>query len=140
MVREAARRAACQNNIRQIALGLEHFHAQRNRFPYGWNQENATGDTGWSWMAYNLTFVEQQNLFDAIDLQRTVTDSMHDQLRMTRIPLLFCPSSPDNTVDSFPLNASTDRDDPAFPIELARSQYVGCIGSVVPVQAIRRGT
>ncbi len=140
MVREGARRAACQNKIRQIALGLENFHAQRNRFPYGWNEENATGDTGWSWMAYNLPFVEQANLFDAIDLQRMVTDPVHDELRTVRIPLMFCPSSPDNTTDTFPLAGVSERMDVTFPVELARSQYVGCIGSVIPIRAIRGGT
>ena len=35
MVREAARRAGCQNNIRQIGLAVENYHTQLNQYPSG---------------------------------------------------------------------------------------------------------
>ena len=45
-VREAARRASCQNNIRQITLGLENYHSQHNHFPHGWNQKQGIANSG----------------------------------------------------------------------------------------------
>ncbi len=144
VVRESARRVACQNKIRQIAIGLENFHSQRNRYPYGWNQEHGGGDSGWSWMAYNLPFVEQANLYDLIDLNAKVTDPIHEQLRTTSLPLMICPSSPDKNISTFQLPGQTGlMPDPGtieFPVELARSQYVGCIGSVDTASSIMAGT
>ncbi len=143
MVREAARRTSCRNNIRQIAIGLENFHSQRNRYPYGWNEENETGDSGWSWMAYNLPFVEQGNLSDLIDLNTKVSDPFHDQVRKTTLPLMMCASSPDRRVGTFQLPAQKGlQPDPnavKFPIEMARSQYVGCIGSAEDTGSILDG-
>ena len=46
VVRESVRLTSCKNNIRQVAIGLENYHSQRNRYPYGWNQENGGGDSG----------------------------------------------------------------------------------------------
>src|SRR5215216_363933 len=33
--REAARRAQCVNNLKQLGIGLQNYHSARNRFPQG---------------------------------------------------------------------------------------------------------
>ena len=140
-VRESARRAACQNNIRQVALALEHHHSQRNRYPYGWNEENGTNCSGWGWMAYSLPFVEQSNLAHQIEYQIDIRDPQFETLLQTTIPILFCPSSPDKERGTFQLNRRNGNfaDDPLFPVELARTQYVGCIGTLTETPTILRG-
>lgn len=148
MVREAARRTACQNRIRQIAIGLANFHSQRLKYPYGWNEKAGPGESGWSWMAYNLPFVEQQPLYDQIDFSVAMTDTAYDSLRTTVLPELFCPSSTDRNLETFQLEPTPElavrsergQLEVDFPVELARSQYIGCIGSVEPLESIIGGT
>src|SRR6266851_8856619 len=71
-VREAAARAQCQNNLKQIALGLHHYHDAYKKFPntfyggYG-NTPPAGGYKStsmcWSFLAKMLPYIEQDNLY-----------------------------------------------------------------------------
>jgi prepilin-type processing-associated H-X9-DG protein len=69
--REAASRTHCQNNLRQIGIALQGFHAEFKRFPpsYGTVGEKA------SWLGHIRRFVEQANA--------TAEDV---------IPVYYCPS------------------------------------------------
>ena len=134
-VREAARRTACQNNIRQIGLGLQNFHSQHIHFPHGWNAKNGHGESGWGWLAYTLPFLEQSSLYDQIDFSVRMTHLDHNDVVTKRIDLLFCPSSPARNIDTFDLTEvyleqSNDERNTGFPFEVARTNYVGSIGSL----------
>jgi prepilin-type N-terminal cleavage/methylation domain-containing protein/prepilin-type processing-associated H-X9-DG protein len=61
-VREAANKAKCQNNLRQIALGLHDYHDTYKVLPQGEAFEYPT--FYWSWLAQLLPFVEQGPLYD----------------------------------------------------------------------------
>jgi prepilin-type N-terminal cleavage/methylation domain-containing protein/prepilin-type processing-associated H-X9-DG protein len=58
--REAARRAQCTNNQKQIGLGLHNVHSAENRFPPGAN------DNGALWTAWLAPYYEQTNLANAM--------------------------------------------------------------------------
>ena len=58
--REAARRAQCVNNEKQIGLGLHNVLSSENRFPPGAN------DNGAMWTAWIASFYEQGNLANAM--------------------------------------------------------------------------
>jgi len=58
--REAARRAQCTNNLKQIGIALHNIHSSENRFPPGAN------DNGAMWSAWLTRFYEQGNLADAM--------------------------------------------------------------------------
>jgi len=74
--REAARRAQCINNLKQIGLALHNYHDQNNKFPPGALVPN-TGNlmtTIWgpnstylSWRALILPQMEQGNAYNAIN-------------------------------------------------------------------------
>lgn len=102
MVREAARRTQCGNNIRQLGLALHLHHDSFSELPYGWDQ------LGWTWGAKILPYIEQNNLADT--LVRTEFglgqwgvgggDTPNELAAATKIPIIRCPSSP--VRDSYP--------------------------------------
>jgi prepilin-type N-terminal cleavage/methylation domain-containing protein/prepilin-type processing-associated H-X9-DG protein len=65
--REAARRARCANNLRQIGVGLQDYHVTHGAFPPGYlgSLADYTGPH-WTWSAYLLPHLEQQPLYQAL--------------------------------------------------------------------------
>src|SRR5262249_55202190 len=67
-VREAAARAQCSNNMKQIVLAAHNFHDVYKRFPGnsqsegGWDWNYQKNRRSWSWLARMLPFLEQGNL------------------------------------------------------------------------------
>ncbi|MCR9116876.1 MAG: DUF1559 domain-containing protein [bacterium] len=68
--REAARRTQCNNNLKQLGLGVQNYHDINRHMPYGGSDGptntccSATVRTGWSWAYQLLPFIEQQNIHD----------------------------------------------------------------------------
>ena len=96
-VREAARRTACLNNIRQMGLALHNYESAMGKFPAGWNTDDEMvyiSEPGWGWSATILPFIEQQNLYDQIDLDIAIDDPIHEQFIQTPIEVYMCPSDP----------------------------------------------
>ena len=58
--REAARRAQCTNNLKQIALGMHNYHETLGSLPPG-----IKGCCQGTWLVYTLPFVEQQAMYNA---------------------------------------------------------------------------
>ena len=59
--REAARRSQCQNNLKQLGIGLHQFHTAVGNFPPGEVGVN-TNDIGWG--AYLLPYIDQVALYN----------------------------------------------------------------------------
>jgi prepilin-type N-terminal cleavage/methylation domain-containing protein/prepilin-type processing-associated H-X9-DG protein len=75
--RDAARRSACTNNVKQLALGMHNFHSARKSFPpavnviYPPNQDWYGPPTGMlpfscNWAVFLLPYVEEQPLYQRI--------------------------------------------------------------------------
>src|SRR4026209_2469997 len=67
--REAARRAQCTNNLKQIGLSMQNYHDTFRSFPFGKGAAypGAAGYARWSAHALLLPFMEQKPLHDNID-------------------------------------------------------------------------
>jgi prepilin-type N-terminal cleavage/methylation domain-containing protein len=87
-VRGAARRAVCQNNLRQIGLGILNYESARNHYPPGSRPLAAH-----SWCTLILPHVEQKNLFDSIDLSVPWNAPQNLDQCQTDIVTFVCPSS-----------------------------------------------
>jgi prepilin-type N-terminal cleavage/methylation domain-containing protein len=102
--REAARRTQCNNNLKQIGLGIQNFHDIRQECVPAWlTTNNSTGANGAgsnnraAWTLLVLPFMEQQNVYDLMDLATTLNanpaqPANHITLRSTSISTYFCPS------------------------------------------------
>ncbi len=153
-VREAAARATCQNNLKQIVLAGHNYHAAEGRFPSGFLATSSPGTVsgwralaphnpahfapGWSAFALLLPYLEQDNLFRQINLAQPILDPANSAAvtaaRNGRFGLFVCPSdtTPRN-VDLFDygeVGAHTAFSGSGTVIaNLPVSSYVACIGS-----------
>ncbi len=137
-VREAARRVKCQNNIRQIVIGLQNYHSAHEHFPPGWSMKASQEEPGWGWMAWSLPYVEQNNIFDQIDWNTNIRDPKHDAVRTLVLDVMFCPSSQFAMYPTFNLEGA-DETDTSYPEEIALAQYVGSVGSIVDFEQMEDG-
>ncbi len=65
--REAARRAQCQNNLKNIALGVLNYHAAVKRFPIGFVSTGpGDGIEAWAWSTFTLPYLEEQAIYDRL--------------------------------------------------------------------------
>lgn len=96
-IREAANRMKCSNNLKQIGLGFQNYHATYDRFPSGYISgapaTNAEGTgPGWGWGTMLLPYVEQDNLFRQINLNLDIAHATNATARTTALNLYRCPS------------------------------------------------
>jgi len=96
--REAARRAQCKNNLKQIGLGLHNYHDAFNVFPP--TTCIGPGDGGeWSLVARILPYIERDTIYDTLNFSldyNQVSEAFPFGAKATRVPVLICPSDPND--------------------------------------------
>jgi prepilin-type N-terminal cleavage/methylation domain-containing protein len=118
--REAAQRLTCQNNLKQIGLGLHNYYSANGFMPaYGFNfgdpgmppiipagaspNGNPYGaqNRGYSLQYLILPYLEEGNLYQLGDLTHSIIDPMNlpsplgnNPAGTYRIPVFLCPSNP----------------------------------------------
>lgn len=92
--REAARRAQCKNNLKQIGLALHNYHATHNIFPPGYvaGAPWPLTTSGWSWCAMLLPDLDQGSLYDEINFSLPIENSANLPVPAQTLPALICPS------------------------------------------------
>ncbi len=103
--REAARRAQCQNNLKQIGLALINFESGKGHLPYAvdpvTNPANPVDYPKFTWITYILPQLEQNALYDQLNFDYAPLDGtnapQNPQLVRNQLEALLCPSDPENT-------------------------------------------
>jgi prepilin-type N-terminal cleavage/methylation domain-containing protein/prepilin-type processing-associated H-X9-DG protein len=111
-VREAAARATCQNNLKQIGLAVHNYHDSYGFFPAsGWTKAGAGNPAGkWhSWRSAVLPYVEQDNLRRLFDLSFHWWEGPNLQAAAVPVKLYECPSTPTRV----PITAAVAKPSPA---------------------------
>jgi prepilin-type N-terminal cleavage/methylation domain-containing protein len=111
-VREASHRASCLNNLKQIGLAAQNYVSVVRTFPAGYLSKfhSPTGmssrvvshghpgiftkpqATGWGWGYLLLPFLEQQGLYDSVDLSLPVESPSNRGPRETILKVYVCPA------------------------------------------------
>ena len=90
--REAARRAQCQNHLKQLGLGLHNYLDANNSLPPGYFYQAGYGWGGFGWGTAILPQVEQGPLFDAANFDLPAWSVENVTICIARISYHLCPS------------------------------------------------
>ena len=91
--REAARRAQCKNNLKQIALAMHNYHDSYGTFPPAVTY-SADGKPMHSWRVLLLPFLDEVALHAQYNMNEPWNSPANSQL-LSRMPKVYaCPSSP----------------------------------------------
>jgi len=142
--RDAARRISCLNNLKQIALSLQSYHATHDVFPSGSVDE--TGPIAsvahghqMSWIAATLPFMEQQGVFNAINFDHGAFATENQTARTTTMKTFNCPDSAPEASGWIPSSLSWNGG-VGSPWEVGTSTYVGVHHDLeAPIDADNRG-
>ena len=101
--REAARRTACTNKVKQLGLAVHNYHDVRKRFPPGVSRDQtpygsrpAGGNWGGrGWFCHLMAFLEEDQLGSALEAESAGGGSMINPSagRDVEMPSIRCPSS-----------------------------------------------
>jgi prepilin-type N-terminal cleavage/methylation domain-containing protein len=143
--REAARRAQCVNNMKQVGLAMHNYHQVNDCFPPGFYQQRNSANAlvanqDFSALARMLGFLEQQPLYNAANFSIScyndaVGEAINSTATRTRILTLLCPSAP---LPTFTLFAGASNDLPGSPVAPGNN-YLASMGSSLEYDASQGG-
>jgi prepilin-type N-terminal cleavage/methylation domain-containing protein/prepilin-type processing-associated H-X9-DG protein len=132
-VREAAARAQCENNMKQILIAAHSYHDLNKHFPPnsqdegGWNWTYQQNARSWSWLARLLPYLEEGALFEQARIDTNTF--LQSQAYLTiGLAQFFCPSDNSRTIspDMNRANLGTIAGTPGIAVAL--SNYKGVTG------------
>src|SRR5205809_396349 len=88
-VREAANRTQCQNNMRQLGLGLHNYISVMGVLPMG-----RQPTTNASVLAQILPYLEQANKYAKFDFTQDLNSPANAAAQAQDVPIFLCPSDP----------------------------------------------
>jgi prepilin-type N-terminal cleavage/methylation domain-containing protein len=129
--REAARRSACTNNIKQLGLALQSYHDTYGKLPVNYNED--TGSTGrGSALTRLLPYIEEQAVYDSIDFTvdyTFVTSKLPDGTPVFSkvIATFVCPSE-----NRAPYGPNAESNEPGFRFRTVPAKGPLAITSYLP--------
>jgi prepilin-type N-terminal cleavage/methylation domain-containing protein len=142
--REAASRAACQNNLHQIGLACHLYHNTLGTFPAGYlyaaggkgppqlahrpppASYHQANQPGWGWAALLLPYLEQGPLAAQIDFTLPVEAPSSLVPRTTLLKVYTCPT--DRETGLFTVYNSANQS----MVQAATNSYAACFGALTP--------
>ena len=107
-VRDAARKAQCQNNLKQIGLALLNYESTYRRLPSGVVRPVGFENDGRdrpraNWAIASLPHLEQSNLYSQFDSTISLNVAANSTVRTMRLSVFLCPSDDGNQSEFEPL-------------------------------------
>jgi len=103
-VREAANRANCANNLRQLALAFHNYENTYQQFPLAYTNP-ATPSQGHNWALDVLPYLEEGNLVRDYDFNVEWWKPPNRAIVAQQLRIMQCPSTPNqNRMEDKPLN------------------------------------
>jgi prepilin-type N-terminal cleavage/methylation domain-containing protein/prepilin-type processing-associated H-X9-DG protein len=127
---EAARRAHCINNLKQMGRALANYHDTIGTFPmsYAGQRKFIDGSTdtaqGWAWSSLILPQLEQTAIYAAINISLPVEAAQNTTIVQTMVKTYLCPSDPTPS-GTFPIDDGTGN----VLANLTPSSYAACVGN-----------
>ena len=129
--REAARRAQCVNNLKQMGLALHNYHDALSVFPPGYIAASKfiDGETdtspGWSWASMILPQLDQAPLYAAINVWLPIQAPANTTATRTLVLGFLCPSDQLPSGGTFPVTDGLGN----TVATVAPSSYGACTGN-----------
>lgn len=92
--REAARRAQCKNNLKQLTLALHNYESTHRTFPMSRIKISGLTETAWSVLV--LPFVDQAPLYNLYNFNVDWHSPENYPVTTVQLPVWQCPSVPSN--------------------------------------------
>ncbi len=90
--RPAAKRSQCRNNLKHIGLAMHNYHDAHGAFPPAYTVD-VNGKPLHSWRTLLLPYLDQQALYNRIDLTKPWDDPVNAEAFNTTLVALNCPSA-----------------------------------------------